>query len=334
MADHRWLIERFGVTTRVVGAPMAGVGHGRLAAAVSAAGGIGTIGVGPFASGEWIATECAVASEPGRAFGVGLMGWSLPGNMDQLQATIEARPALVSVSFGPYDAHVGPLQEADIAVTTQVATADEARAAEQAGVDFIVSRGGEGGGHGRDEVGTLVLLQAVLDAVDLPVLAAGGIAGARGLAAVLAAGACGAWVGTAFLACTEAESSATARARIFAADETDTAYGRVFDIAQRLDWPPEFGGRALRNPFFDRWVGNYEALQADQGAVDELRAARGTEDFDTAYIYAGQGVGLLSREQTAAEVVAEFAGADERLRRAASGNRRGMGATPPRMARE
>lgn len=318
MADHRWLIERFGVTTRVVGAPMAGVGHGRLAAAVSAAGGIGTIGVGPFASGEWIATECAVASEPGRAFGVGLMGWSLPGNMDQLQATIEARPALVSVSFGPYEAHVGPLQEADIAVTTQVATADEARAAEQAGVDFIVSRGGEGGGHGRDEVGTLVLLQAVLDAVELPVLAAGGIARAGGLAAVLAAGACGAWVGTAFLACTEAESSAAARARIFAASETDTVYGRVFDIAQRLDWPPQYGGRALRNPFFDRWVDDYEALQADQSAADELRAARRAEDFDTAYIYGGQGVGLVSKEQTAAEVVAEFARADELLRRAAS----------------
>jgi len=318
VADHRWLIERFGVTTRVVGAPMAGVGHGRLAAAVSAAGGIGTIGVGPFASGEWIATECAVASEPGRAFGVGLMGWSLPGNMDQLQATIEARPALVSVSFGPYEAHVGPLQEADIAVTTQVATADEARAAEQAGVDFIVSRGGEGGGHGRDEVGTLVLLQAVLDAVELPVLAAGGIARAGGLAAVLAAGACGAWVGTAFLACTEAESSAAARARIFAASETDTVYGRVFDIAQRLDWPPQYGGRALRNPFFDRWVDDYEALQADQSAADELRAARRAEDFDTAYIYGGQGVGLVSQEQTAAEVVAEFARADELLRRAAS----------------
>jgi nitronate monooxygenase len=238
--------------------------------------------------------------------------------MDQLQATIEARPALVSVSFGPYEAHVGPLQEADIAVTTQVATADEARAAEQAGVDFIVSRGGEGGGHGRDEVGTLVLLQAVLDAVELPVLAAGGIARAGGLAAVLAAGACGAWVGTAFLACTEAESSAAARARIFAASETDTVYGRVFDIAQRLDWPPQYGGRALRNPFFDRWVDDYEALQADQSAADELRAARRAEDFDTAYIYGGQGVGLVSKEQTAAEVVAEFARADELLRRAAS----------------
>ena len=318
MADHRWLIERFGVTTRVVGAPMAGVGHGRLAAAVSAAGGIGTIGVGPFASGEWIATECAVASEPGRAFGVGLMGWSLPGNMDQLQATIEARPALVSVSFGPYEPHVGPLQEAGIAVTTQIATVDEARAAEQAGVDFIVSRGGEGGGHGRDDVGTLVLLQAVLDSVALPVLAAGGIARAGGLAAVLAAGACGAWVGTAFLACSEAESSAAARARIFAASETDTAYGRVFDVAQRLDWPPQYGGRALRNPFFDRWVDHYEALQADQSAADELSAARRAEDFDTAYIYGGQGVGLVSQEQTAAEVVAEFARADELLRRAAS----------------
>jgi nitronate monooxygenase len=159
MADPRWLTERFDLRAPVVGAPMAGVGGGGLAAAVSAAGALGMIGVGPFASGEWIATECAIAATTGRPFGVGLMGWSLSAHLDQLEATIQAGPALVSISFGPYEHHVRALQEAGIAVATQVGTVDEARAAEQAGVDVVVSRGGEGGGHGRNEVGTLLLLQ-------------------------------------------------------------------------------------------------------------------------------------------------------------------------------
>src|SRR5699024_6204281 len=117
-----------------------------------------------------------------------------------LDAAIAARPALVSVSFGDYRPYVGPLQEAGIAVATQVGDVAEAVEAARAGVDLVVARGAEAGGHGRNRVATLPLLQAVLDAVDRPVLAAGGISTGRGLAAVLAAGAAGAWVGTAFLA--------------------------------------------------------------------------------------------------------------------------------------
>src|SRR6185437_3376172 len=105
-------------------------------------------------------------------------------------------------------------------------------------------------------------------------LAAGGIGSARGLAAVLAAGAAGAWVGTAFLTCVEGTTSATARARLIAATDTDTVYGRVFDLAARAGWPDEFGERALRNGFFDRWVGREEEVAADESAATEMRDAR------------------------------------------------------------
>ena len=94
--------------------------------------------------------------------------------------------------------------------------------AANSGVDVIVARGAEGGGHGEPLVGTLPLLEGVLDAVSVPVLAAGGIASGRGLAAVLAAGASGAWMGTAFAAATESLASAAARTALFAAKETDT----------------------------------------------------------------------------------------------------------------
>lgn len=311
-----WLGERFGLSVAVVAAPMAGVSTGRLAAAVSAAGGLGMLGIGPTSTPERVREQCAVARQGGR-FGIGLMAWALAKDDALVDVIIAEAPALVSVSYGPYERWVAPLQDAGIVVATQAGTRAEAVAAEQAGVDVVVARGGEGGGHGRNEVATLPLLEAVLDAVTVPVLGAGGISTARGLAAVLAAGAAGAWVGTAFLACTEAGTSPGARDLLLKAADTGTVYGRVFDVGQRLAWPPEYGGRALRNGFFDRWVGREDELAADDVAAADLRAARESGNFDVAYIYAGQGVGLLRAQRAAADVVREFAGAEGLLERAA-----------------
>jgi nitronate monooxygenase len=302
-----WLTDRFRLAVPVIGAPMAGPGEGALAAAVSAAGGLGMFGVGASRSAAWVAEQAAVAGAGGRPFGVGLAAWILDDDDAQLDAVIAARPALVSVSFGTIEPYVARLREAGITVTIQAGNLDDAVRAERAGVDLLVARGGEAGGHGRDEVSTLTLLQMVLDRVEVPVVAAGGIGTARGLAAVLAAGAVGAWVGTAFLGCREASNSPAARQQLFAADGAATAYGRVFDIAQRLGWPPEYGGRALRNRFFDEWVGREGDLAADRDALEQYAAARRDQDFDVAVIYAGQGAALLRSETTAGEVVAAFA---------------------------
>jgi nitronate monooxygenase len=312
-----WLTDHFGLSVPVVGAPMFGIAGGRLAAAVSRAGGLGMLGVGSTTTGQWVRAECAVAAEAGRPYGVGLMAWALDADASPFEATLAAAPALVSVGFGDYPKYVGPLQAAGVTVATQAGTLDEAKAAEQAGVDIIVARGSEGGGHGRNDVGTLPLLQVVLDAVATPVLAAGGIANARGVAAVIAAGAAGAWVGTAFMVCAEAVTSAGARERLSDAGDTDTVYGRVFDIAQGLDWPPEYGGRSLRNEFFQRWVGHEEELANDDDAARALREARAAGDYDTSYVYAGQGAALLRGQRPAADVVAELAGAADLLEAAA-----------------
>ena len=262
-----WLTERFDLAVPVVGAPMAGPGEGRLAAAVSAAGGLGMVGVNATRDAAWVAEQAGLArGESGHRFGFGLMAWALEDNQAQLDAVVAERPALVSVSFGPFERYVEPLRQAGVAVTTQVGNVDEARRAVDAGVDLLVVRGAEAGGHGRDQVATLPLLQAVLERVDIPVVAAGGIATARGLAAVLAAGAAGGWVGTALLGCHEAGNSAAARARLLAADETGTGYGRVFDVALGLGWPEEYGGRGLRNDYFDRWQQRLGELAEDPTA--------------------------------------------------------------------
>jgi nitronate monooxygenase len=314
-----WLTRTLGIDVPLVQAPMARVAEGRLAAAVSAAGALGMVGVGPASTPEWILQQARVATGSGRPYGIGLMAWALEHNPAQLDAAMASDAALVSVSFGAFEEPVADLKRSGKTVATQVGNLAEARRAEAAGVDLLVARGGEGGGHGRNDVGTLPLLQLVLEEVDVPVVAAGGIATARGLAAVLAAGAAGAWTGTAFLTCRESASSGEARERLAAAGDTATAYGRVFDLAQRAAWPPEYGGRALRNAFFEQWEQHEEELGADDVAVERYAQAVRDRDFDTAVIYAGQGVGLLGPESTAADVVAAFAQAGDHLRRAATG---------------
>jgi nitronate monooxygenase len=314
------LTSRFGVQVPVVQAPMAGAAGGRLAGAVSAAGALGMIGVGSTTPPEWIREQHAIAREGAgdRPFGIGLMAWALDGSPGQLDAVLDTRPAFASVSFGDVQPYVKPLQEAGITVFTQVGTLAEALDAEQAGVDLVVARGAEAGGHGRDAVGTLPLLQEVLDHVRLPVLAAGGISGPRGLAAVLAAGAAGAWVGTAFLASPESMTQDVGRERLLAAQATSTVYGRVFDVGQRTPWPEQFGGRALRNTYFDTWAGRETELAADDAAHASIVEARRVLDPDIAPLYAGQGVGSLTDVRPAGDVVRDLATAGSLLRNAAA----------------
>ncbi|GAA3120597.1 nitronate monooxygenase [Kribbella aluminosa] len=301
---------------------MAGVSGGELTAAISAAGGLGMLGAGSAASADWIRTEGAIAAADGKPYGIGLMAWSVADHAEHLEAVLELRPALVSLSFGDYAPYVGTLQQAGIVVATQAGTVADARAAVAAGVDVIVARGAEAGGHGRNAVGTLPLLQAILDLTDLPVLAGGGISGPRGLAAVLAAGAVGGWIGTALLTCVEAQTKEPARRRIIEADETDTVYGTVFDAASRAGWPDEFGGRALRNAYFDHWQGHEEDLKSDDTAHAEYVDGTRTADPARASIYAGQGVGALTGQPTAAEVLTGFATYRDYLRTALNGGSR------------
>lgn len=312
------LTDRFCLDVPIVGAPMAGASGAGLAAAVSLAGGMGMVGVGSTAGPEWIAGAAdGVRAETDR-FGMGLMAWNLGRRPEQLDAVVAARPKLVSVSFGDHRPALEPLRDAGIAVATQVGDIQGARRALDDGIDVIVARGGEGGGHGDDRVGTLPLLQGVLDAVgdEAVVLAGGGIATPRGLAAVLAAGACGAWVGTALLACVEALTAPGARRRLIEATMLETLSTSVFDIAQEIPWPPEYRGRALVNTFVRTWHGRERELAESADARRTLADARERGDYDTASVYAGQGVGSLRQERTAREVIEEMAeGAEALLRR-------------------
>ena len=157
------------------------------------------------------------------------------------------------------------------------------------------------------------MLDDVLDAVSVPVLAGGGIASARSLAAVLAAGASGAWVGTRLAACPEALTGDGGRRALIAARATDTAVTRVFDVAKGLPWPARFPSRVLANDFVARWTGNEDALASDRPARDELAAAIAADDRRIAPVDAGQGVGMIGDDASVGEVIEQMCAGAEKL---------------------
>lgn len=287
----------------LVCAPMAGVAGGRLAHAVSLAGGLGMIGARGSAAPQWIADQAAIAGAGGTPFGIGLMAW-VPQLDDQIDAVIALphQPALVSVSFGGLAAPVARLRAAGLRTACQVGNAADLQAALDAGADIVVARGGEGGGHGRDEADTATMLDLAVAATDRPVLAAGGIATPEDVARALSAGAAGVWCGTAFLTCIEGDNTPAARAALATARET--RYSRVHDVAQDIAWPREFGGRALATPFVEQWAGDEDAMTPEAKAEHADGRARG--DLGYTPLYAGVGVTHLGAETTAAQVLAQL----------------------------
>ena len=250
-------------------------------------------------SADAIAQQLAILqSAPVKPFGIGLVAWVLEKRPQLLDLAIAAKPKLISISFGDPAPYCGRVHAAGILIGSQVQSRKWAQTALDAGVDIVVAQGTEAGGH-TGAVGTLPLLQIVLEMTGKPVIAAGGIATGRGVAGVLAAGAQGAWIGTPFLLAQEARNTRSARERVERSDETQTIYTRVYDRVQHKGWPHEFGGRALRNAYVDRWTGKEDEL---------LKNADEVARFDPQQkIYAGQSVGLISGVKPAAEIVATLA---------------------------
>jgi nitronate monooxygenase len=236
-----------GLAAPVANAPMGGVAGGALAAAISRAGGLGMIGIGSAGSAAQLEKHLGDVAGLDKPFGIGLVDVSMARDPQLLPTAIAARPTVISVSFADRWDWVEQVHDAGIIAVTQIGTLLGAELAVAAGVDVLVARGAEGGGHGEPQIGTLPLLTTVLDHVTVPVLAAGGIATGRGLAAVLAAGAAGAWLGTAFAASAESLNSETTRQALLAALDTDTVLTREFDLAAGYAWPPHLPERVLRN---------------------------------------------------------------------------------------
>ncbi|ETB41097.1 oxidoreductase [Mycobacterium avium subsp. hominissuis 10-5606] len=310
------LTDLFGIEQPILLAPMALVSGGRLATAVTRAGGLGLIG-GGYPDAEWLQTQIDRAE--GARVGYGFITWSLARNPGVLDLALDRGPAAVMLSFGELAPFADRIHAAGVPLIAQVQNLDQARRALDAGAEVIVAQGGEAGGHGMSVRSTFTLVPEVVDVVAdrspaTLVAAAGGVGDGRGLAAALALGADGAVVGTRFWATPEALVSPKAQQRAVAAGGDDTVRTRVYDVVRRLDWPAGYTVRALNNAFLGTWHGNEAELSARlPEAIDAYEKAVAAEDFDTAAILVGEGVGRIREIRPAAEIVAEMVGDAKRI---------------------
>ncbi|WP_066142584.1 NAD(P)H-dependent flavin oxidoreductase [Glutamicibacter mysorens] len=304
MSDLQRLL---GYREPIFNASMAGAAGGALAAAVSHAGGVGMIGSPATPTADWIEQQTQFVESLSTPWGVGFMAWALETDLSPLEAFLEFGPSLVTLSFGDVTRAAAVAHEAGVLTAMQVGNAADLERAMADDIDIIIARGAEGGGHGRNEAGTLPLLQLATSQHQKPVIAAGGIGTARGVAAVLSAGAEAAWIGTRFLSATEASGHENMKSAVRNAGLDGTIYTRAFDIAQQLPWAPEFGGRALRNEFSDKHedLSGWEPTEALRKQMIHVRAEALT---DIAPVYAGEAVQFVDAEQPAAEVMRELCG--------------------------
>jgi nitronate monooxygenase len=309
--------RRFGVDLPLVQAGMGIEAGGALAAAVSNAGALGTLGSIGGTPEQLRAEIRACRDRTSRPFAVNVVTWPwAPWAMDLVELALAERPPVVTLSFGEPLRHLPRFRAAGLLTIVQVQDLAGARAAVAARPDALIAQGSEAGGHtGRR--GTLSLAAQVLDlAGDLPVLVAGGIATGRGLAAALAMGAAGAVLGTRFKASAEFAGSAAQKEAIVRSDGSDTLQDEIFDDACGLDWPPPVVGRALRNRFSAEWEGRRAALRAEVAKHPLFGFVLGlAADPATEINWAGESAGLVPRVAPAGEIVREVAReGEERLR--------------------
>lgn len=299
------LTDLLGIQHPIIGAPMAGVAGGALAAAVSQAGGLGLIG-GGYIDPDWIERERMAAGNA--RIGVGFITWRLDGTPEVLDAALAHRPAAVMLSFGDPAPYVGRIREAGSVAICQVQTVADAVRAVSAGAQVIVAQGADAGGHGASR-GTFALVPAVVDAAGpIPVVAAGGVGDGRGLAAALTMGAAGVLVGSRFYASREALAKPEAKDRTVAASGDHTVQSSVFDRVRGYDWPAPFRLRTLQNRFTERWHGRDAAL-AD--GIEAVRAAYAeavdAADMDEAAVVVGEAADLIRDVPPAGDLVRRMA---------------------------
>lgn len=310
------LCEVLNIDHPILNAPMGGTATGALAAAVSNAGGFGMIGGTSGGGPDWLAAQIASArAKTARPFGVGFIS-SFPDVDDLVQVALDERVAAINHSFADPTPYVAAAKARGVQVFAQVQSVAQAQRAARAGVDAIIAQGTEAGGH-TGVAGTLALLPAVVDAVgDIPVVAAGGIADGRGLAAVLMLGAAGASLGTRFVASDEWGGGAWEQGAVLAAGADDTIRTSVYDQVRGAAFPAGIADRVLRNRFNTTWDGRTTEIGERQADLQrELEAGAQAQDPDVVDISAGVAAGLIRSLEPAGEIVRRIVAEAEQLLR-------------------
>jgi nitronate monooxygenase len=301
------LTQRLGIEHPVISAPMGNAAGGKLAAAVTEAGGLGLIG-GGYGDAEWLKREFAASGNA--RVGCGFISWSLARNPQLLELVLSYTPAAVMLSFGELAPFAQRIKASGAMLICQVQTLALAREAVAAGADVIVAQGAEAGGHGLER-GTFTLVPEIADylagaAPDIMLAAADGIADGRGLAAALLLGADGVLVGSRFWASVEALVPPSFQAVAVAADGDSTIRTTVVDVARQFPWPGAFSARVLKTRFTMEWHGREAALA--EPATREREEARywkafDSGDVDNTGVFTSEAVGLIHDVAPAGEIL-------------------------------
>lgn len=293
----------------IISAPMAFAAGGALAAAVSAAGGLGLIG-GGYGDSTWLDEQFDIAA--GQRVGVGFITWSLRKSPSLLTDVLKRRPVAVMLSFGDPRPFVAEIRGAGALVICQCQNVDHLWDAIDVGADIVIAQGAEAGGHGSLR-GTLSFVPEAADllAAHSPrsmLLAAGGIADGRGLAAALMLGADGVLVGTRLWASREALVHRRHHEAIIEANGDGTIRTSVVDIARQIPWPRGFTARVRRNAFTWRWHGHEDELERNVAVEGpRYRQAFAEGDPENAAVWFGEAAGLIGAVEPASVIVERMA---------------------------
>ena len=313
--------QRFQLSTPIALAPMALATGGALAAACAQAGALGLVG-GGYGDLAWTQREYQLAqtllkddSAALKRLGCGFITWKLDENAEALDWVLAQAPRAVMLSFGDPRPYAQRIKASGAALICQIQRLDQVPLALDAGADVIVAQGGEAGGHGANALegrSTFTLVPEVADflaghAPDTLLLAAGGIADGRGLAAALMLGADGALVGSRLWASSESLAATGAKSQATHTSGDGTARSAVFDILRRKNWPAPYDFRAIRNDLHRQLETNIAALQANPDAARaDYDAGVKAGDFSRAHATVGEAVGLISDVPPARDLIARM----------------------------
>ncbi len=286
---------------------MAKIAGGRLAAAVSSAGGFGVVG-GGYGDPEWLAGEMmhVDAANVGNV-GIGLITWNM--GPDAVTNALSYKPHALWLSFGDPTPYIDEIHAAGAVAICQVGTVAEAVAAAGAGADVLVAQGSEAGGHGRPGRTLFGLLPAIAAACpSIPLVAAGGITDQAGLDAAKALGASGVALGTALYATEEANDAPEAKQRLVDSIGDDTVHSVVYDLIRGPVWPEGYTGRSIRTTLTDQWAGREDELrEVVEPLIAQHQKAAAEADMSIRVVWAGEGLDAITAVEPARNVVARFA---------------------------
>ena len=313
--------ELFDLKYPVMSAPMSGHSGGTLAAAVSEAGGFGSFGGTDERGPDWVCEQIEIIrGRTDKPFAVGFITPLMSLLEANFTAALEENAPAIVLSFSDPQPWLRKAKDAGALAICQVQSMEGAELAVAGGADALIAQGNEAGGH----CGTAAMLPLLVRIVgrypEMPVLAAGGVATGRALAAVLAAGADGASVGTAFLATPEAfEVPDVYKERVVQSDGEDTIFTKVYDLIDGLPWPEGIGARVYASQFVREWDGRDSEIVEQREALREKISAAYRKDPEIAAVYMGESAGDVDCIRPAAELLAEICeGAEELLRRSNS----------------